>query len=74
MPSSPNLEARVAALEALNRRLVAAVLVMGVLLFALFTLALVARAEATADCDGPEADKAAAVAVIESSGERATVN
>lgn len=71
MPTPASLETRVAALETLNRRLVAAVLVMGVLLFALFTLALVARAEVSADCDGPAADEVAAVV---GAGERAAAH
>jgi len=53
MPTPTGLEARVAALETLNRRLVAAVLGLGVLLFALLALALVVRAEASADCERP---------------------
>lgn len=74
LPSPPDLEARVTALETLNRRLVAAVLGMGVLLFVLFTLSLVARAEATADCDTPAAETTVAVAAVAVSCDRATVH
>lgn len=74
LPSPPDLEARVAALETLNRRLVAAVLGMGVLLFVLFTLSLVAGAEATADCDTPAAESTATMATAAISCDRASVN
>jgi hypothetical protein len=74
LPSPPDLEARVSALETLNRRLVAAVLGMGVLLFVLFALALVARAEATADCDTPAVESATTVAAVVVSCDGASVH